>query len=59
METIQEAKEVVEKEKQERMDRVASTIRQILQQERCRLDLSMIMTAQGNIPNVRVVAEDF
>lgn len=59
METVQEAKELVEKEMQERMDRVSSTIRQILQQERCRLDISMIITPQGNIPNVKVIAEAY
>ena len=58
METVQEAKEIVEKEIKERMDRVANAIQQILRQERCRLDVSMTITPQGNIPNIKVVVED-
>lgn len=51
-------KELIEKDRQERIQRTNQAIKDILDKEKCTLDVSMIITTQGNMPQLNIVAKD-
>jgi len=42
-------------EQQERMQRCTERLAKLLEEERCTLHVAMLVTPQGNLPQVRVV----
>ena len=56
--TPDEARAIVEKERQERIARAEEAIREVLQRERCALNPVVTITAQGMSATVQVVALD-
>jgi hypothetical protein len=53
-----EAKALLEQEKQDRVKRCEAKINQALQEERCGLDVTVLITAKGNIPQLNIFAQD-
>ena len=53
--TIVQLKELIEREKQERRNKCAAEIRDVLAKYKCELDASVIVTKHGNISQVNVV----
>lgn len=53
-----EAKALIEKEKNERVERVGQGIKELLEKENCDLDISVIVTTRGNIPQLNIVAKE-
>lgn len=62
METKQDhnksAKALLEKDKQDRIERVGEGIKKLLETENCDLDISVIVTARGNIPQLNIIAKE-
>lgn len=56
--SLQEAKTAIEKEKQERISKCQQEMSAILKKYNCQIIPSMIITQQGNIPQIQIVAED-
>ena len=55
---MEEAKALLEQEKQARVKRCEGKINQALQEERCTLDVSVVISARGNQPQLAIVAQD-
>jgi hypothetical protein len=53
-----EAKALLEQEKQDRVKRCEAKINQALQEERCGLDVTVLITTKGNIPQLNIFAQD-
>ena len=53
-----QAKALIEQEKQDRVKRCEAKINQALQEERCGLEMSILVTARGNVPQLTIFAED-
>jgi|WetSurMetagenome_2_1015567.scaffolds.fasta_scaffold437779_2 hypothetical protein len=53
-----QAKALIEKEKQDRVKRCEAKINQALQEERCGLDIAVVVTARGNLPQLNIFAQD-
>ena len=53
-----EARKLLEKEEQERVDRVKKGIDKLLIKENCMIDVAMIITPKGNIPQINIVAKE-
>jgi ATP-dependent Zn protease len=53
--TPEQAKKLIDNEIQERVSRCSNRISEILQEENCRLDITMLLTTQGNIPQIAIV----
>lgn len=54
----QEAKILIEAAKQARVKRCEEKINQALQEERCGLDVAVLITARGNVPQLNIFAQD-
>lgn len=54
--TPEQAKQALDREKETRRQRCSDRIADILKEEKCRLDVAMLITAQGNIPQLQVTA---
>ncbi len=57
LDTVQ-AKALIEQEKQDRVKRCEAKINQALQEERCGLDVAVMITARGNLPQLNIFAQD-
>jgi hypothetical protein len=55
---IEEVKALIEKDKQERVNRCQEKIQKILQEENCVLDVVAILTQQGTRFNVNIVPKN-
>lgn len=53
-----QAKALIEQEKQDRVKRCEAKINQALQDERCGLDVAVLITARGNVPQLNIIAQD-
>jgi hypothetical protein len=53
-----QARALIEQEKQDRVKRCEAKINQALQEERCGLDVSVIISAKGNFPQLNIFAQD-
>jgi hypothetical protein len=53
-----QAKALIEQEKQERVKRCEARINQALQEENCGLDVAVLITARGNVPQLNIFAKD-
>ena len=53
-----QAKALIEQEKQDRVKRCEAKIHQALQDERCGLDVAVMITARGNVPQLNIFAQD-
>lgn len=53
-----QAKALIEQEKQDRVKRCEAKINQALQEERCGLDVAVMVTARGNVPQLNIFAQD-
>ncbi|MHB9072435.1 MAG: hypothetical protein ACYC6G_02800 [Desulfobaccales bacterium] len=49
---------LIEQEKQDRVKRCEEKINQALQEERCGLDVAVLITARGNVPQLNILAQD-
>jgi len=56
--TPEAARELIERERQERVRRAEAAIREILQRERCALEPVVTLTSRGMSATVRIVARD-
>jgi hypothetical protein len=54
--TLEKAKGAIESEKRARIERCSIRIAEILKEENCKLEIGMLITAQGNIPQLQVVS---
>ncbi len=54
----EEAKALIEQERQERADRCKARIDQVLAEERCVLDVAITITGRGNIPRLDIIVQD-
>ncbi len=57
MDTAQ-AKVLIEQERQDRIKRCEAKINQALQEERCGLDVAVLITGKGNVPQLNIFAQD-
>jgi hypothetical protein len=57
LDTVQ-AKALIEQEKQQRVQRCEAKINEALQAERCGLDVAVLITARGNVPQLNIFAQD-
>ena len=55
---VTQAKALIEQEKQERVKRCEAKINQALQDERCSLEVAVLITARGNVPQLSIVGQD-
>jgi hypothetical protein len=53
-----QAKAILDQEKQDRVKRCERKINQALQEERCSLDVAVLITARGNVPQLNIFAQD-
>ena len=53
-----QARALIEQEKQDRVKRCEAKINQALQDERCGLDVAVMITARGNLPQLNIFAQD-
>lgn len=53
MDTAQ-AKALIEQEKQAQVKRCEAKINQALKEERCGLDITVLVTARGNVPQLKI-----
>ena len=53
--TPEQAKKLLDDEIQERINRCSGRISEILKEENCALDISMLITTQGNLPQLRII----
>ena len=53
-----QARALIEQEKQDRVKRCEAKINQALQEERCGLDVAVMITARGNVPQLNIFAQD-
>lgn len=53
-----QAKALIEQEKQDRVKRCEAKINQALQDERCGLDVAVLITGTGNVPQLNIFAQD-
>ena len=53
-----QARALIEQEKQDRVKRCEAKINQALQEERCGLDVAVVITARGNMPQLNIFAQD-
>jgi hypothetical protein len=53
-----QARALIEQEKQDRVKRCEAKINQALQSERCSLEVAVLVTARGNVPQLNIVAQD-
>jgi hypothetical protein len=53
-----QARALIEQEKQDRVKRCEAKINQTLQEERCGLDVAVVITARGNVPQLNIFAQD-
>ena len=53
-----QARALIEQEKQDRVKRCEAKINQALQEERCGLDVAVVITARGNVPQLNIFAQD-
>jgi hypothetical protein len=49
-------KELVRADREERVKRCGDRINQVLQEERCALEVAITITAHGNFPQIKIVA---
>ncbi len=52
------AKALIEQEKQDRVKRCEAKINQALQEEGCSLDVTVLITARGNLPQLNIFAQE-
>lgn len=52
------AKALIEQEKQNRVKRCEAKINQALREEHCGLDVAVLITARGNVPQLNIFAQD-
>jgi hypothetical protein len=52
------ARALIEQEKQDRVKRCEAKITQALKDERCSLEVAVLVTAHGNVPQLNIVAQD-
>jgi hypothetical protein len=55
---VAQVKALIEQEKQDRVRRCEAKINQALQDERCGLDVAVLITARGNVPQLNILAQD-
>ena len=48
--------EMVKADKVERVKRCGDRVNQVLQEERCTLEVAITITANGNFPQIKIVA---
>ena len=53
-----QAKALIEQEKHDRVKRCEARINEALQEERCGLEVAVIITARGNVPQLNIFAQD-
>ena len=53
-----QARLLLENEKKERVARCEAKITQALKDERCSLEVAVLITARGNVPQLNIVAQD-
>jgi hypothetical protein len=53
-----QAKTILDQEKKARAKRCEEKINQALQEERCGLDVAVLITARGNVPQLNILAQD-
>ena len=53
-----QAKALVEQEKKDRIDRCAAVIDQVLKAEHCSLEVTVLVTARGNVPQLTITAQE-
>ncbi len=53
-----QAKALIEQEKAARVKRCEARINQALQDEGCGLDVAVLITARGNVPQLNIFAQD-
>jgi hypothetical protein len=58
MSEIETAKAAIEQEKQGRAKRCEEKINQALQEERCSLEVAVLVTARGNVPQLNIIAQE-
>jgi hypothetical protein len=50
--------QMIEQDREERVQRVVEALKRALEVERCELDVAVLVSARGIVPQVRVVAKD-
>jgi hypothetical protein len=53
-----QAKAILDQEKKDRAKRCEEKINRALQEERCGLDVAVVITARGNVPQLNILAQD-
>lgn len=56
--TPETAREAIEQERRERIQRCSTELEEVLQRHRCQLDVSVLLRDGQVIPQVNVIAED-
>lgn len=54
--SAQDAKAVIENERKKRIELCAREVQGVLEKHRCSLSVAMIVTQQGNVPRVDILA---
>lgn len=52
------AKQLLEKERQERVVRCQTVLKEVLEKENCQISCNMLVTQQGNQSNIFIIALD-
>jgi hypothetical protein len=58
MDKVQAAKELMIQEKKDRAAKVVTALKALLDDNRCKIEVVMTITQQGNIPSINIIAED-
>ena len=53
-----EAKAALEKDRQERIQRTAKAIADILDKEGCEIDIAVVVSPRGNFPQLNIIAKE-
>lgn len=51
-------KVLIEQERKERIERCGKRLQQLLEEEKCTLEVAMLVTMRGNIPQITVVSTE-
>lgn len=52
---VKMARETLQKEASERIQKCASELKELLARNKCTLEVSMLVTARGNIPQINIM----
>ncbi len=55
---IEKAKATIEREKKDRVKKCSAALEALLKEHRCQLDVGMLVTPKGNIPQVQLIPVD-